>query len=144
MKTKLAALFSLCLLSIWYISCEKNDSPPNENSSVVGNIINGELTLGVDKKSELNKWEKSLAKEGIDANLDDVMLFTANGNHYMRATGNGLTSTTLLRVGDGGTLYSLGITCTSKVCATTSGCVPIDSKRCSSCWSGDCTKTVSL
>lgn len=134
-----------------FLSCEKEGKTSITDQKIVGKVIDGKMTLTLDKATAIAKMESILKKENINADFDNVFLFAANDSYYMRATGGGLTSTTLLRVAeedlDGdGDLVTIGITCTSKACASSSGCVPTKNKKqCTECGggAGDCTKTVS-
>jgi hypothetical protein len=67
-----------------------------------------------------------------------------DNQYYLVASNDTYTSTTLLRKGKDNQLVSAGISCTSKACASSStACVPKpDGKSCTTCLTGDCTKTV--
>ena len=65
---------------------------------------------------------------------------------YLRSYGGDYITTTSLETIADGRLQSRGVSCTSKQCATTSGCIPNSAQTgCTSCGGGlgDCVKTVS-
>ncbi|MEM6720117.1 MAG: hypothetical protein AAF611_12405 [Bacteroidota bacterium] len=76
--------------------------------------------------------------------IEEVKLKKIDDTYYLSMKHGDQVTTTLLKVENGTTLTYAGISCTSKSCSTTDGCIPAkDKKKCTKCpWSTDCTKTV--
>ncbi|RAU83912.1 hypothetical protein [Pontibacter arcticus] len=114
--------------------------------------LDDQLTVGnlkleaADSKAILKGLEASLSA----GNPDSVITFSTSelkkidGAYYLVAKNDEYVSTTLLKKGEGNTLVSAGISCTSKNCGNGDGCIPqADGQSCTPCGTTeDCTKTV--
>ncbi|MFV0177921.1 hypothetical protein OBK27_13415 [Empedobacter falsenii] len=161
MKKHYLKTFCLFLLSFIVFSCSSDDSKNEdisqadanakiENSIVGGKIANikdGKINLLVSKAS-INKGIENLIDPVNENSLsyNESKIINIDNSYYLRSlSDNGLVTTTLLEESNNNGNISLlvgGISCTSKACAGTNGCVPAANKKsCTSCL-GDCTKNV--
>lgn len=140
MKTIFKILFSGILLA--NLSCTHSDDgkknpelDENHRTSIVNKL-----------KYELKTADLLDGFDGSERVLESSVV-EIDGKFYLRTVfDNEYTATTLLKYdASNNSLIEDGITCTSKICATSNGCVPDASGvKCSSCGGGigDCTKTV--
>ncbi len=133
-------LFSFFIL-IGLTSCSSNDVFINEtNAELSAQEANLILTT---VESELNKSEVFDTKIVYKSSK----LLKIIGEYYLRATSDDIVTTSLLKKNQKGSLSYYGISCTSKMCSSSSTqCIPkSDGKACTPCnyGTGDCTKTVS-
>lgn len=139
MKSKL--LFSL-FISFLLISCNKedkkeerytlSDSEKEKIESIVENTLRTELFSHVSRPASEIKVENSFFKE-------------IEGKPYLVSIYDDYRTNSLLEKDSQRMEYVYaGISCTSKICSTSDGCVPKDDKKCTSCMggAGDCVKTV--
>ena len=142
-------------VSFAFYSCEKEEDinvqayenrtiTPKKEDVVIGIYDGNKFQFVVPEGELLNNWNKNLERwEGVNPNLTTIKFEIINGNYYLRARGAEYASTVLLKGTDKLSAVA-GITCTSKTCSTSStSCVPDTKTSCTSCWSGDCTKSVS-
>ncbi len=118
------------------------------SQSVIGRVVNGTPTFTTDVNRLINNWQKILSTQSsIQTQLNSIKIELINGAYYLMASGTPYSSAILLNCAVAtGDLTTSSISCTSKTCATSDGCIPNkDGKSCTSCgWgTGDCTKTVS-
>lgn len=154
-----------CVIALTFISCEKENelnsttdaqeanlsikSTDEEETFIVGRMEGNEFTLLQDEEFLLGNWNWNLEEYfSIDAELTTLEFFTEGGEIYLRARGAEYVSTTALSLVDNVFLVSSDpkISCTSKDCANTTGCIPkADKKSCTECGYGygDCLKVTS-
>lgn len=132
---KLLSLLFIALL----MSCNKDikregytlsDSEKEKIESIVENSLKAEFYSQVGKPSSEIKIEKSFLKE-------------MKGKTYLVSIHKEYRTNSLLKE-DVETMRYIyaGISCTSKGCSNTDGCVPKTETKCSDCGFGDCTKTI--
>lgn len=115
----------------------------------IATIGSSGITFVVSQTTLLGNWNTNLTNlTGISASLNSInIVLGADNNYYAVATGSQYTSTsTVVVVGNDIYAYMTNnytITCTSKDCSQTSGCIPTDGGKCTNC-SGDCTKTTTM
>ncbi|WP_298519915.1 hypothetical protein [uncultured Kordia sp.] len=134
MKKNQIILSLLCVLTIFMTACSSDD------------LTIEEMTLSKSEQDAIVKLVKtnvSIAKN-IQITIDSVKLKKIDDAYYLSSYHGDEITTTLLKVENGIDLKYAGISCTSKSCATSDGCVPHkDGKKCTKCpWSADCTKIV--
>ncbi|MCH2195424.1 hypothetical protein [Kordia sp.] len=105
-----------------------------------------EMTLSKSEQDAIVKIVQtnvSIAKNA-QITIDSVKLKKIDDTHYLSSYHGDEITTTSLKVENGVDLKYAGISCTSKSCYTSDGCIPHkDEKKCTKCtWSADCTKTV--
>lgn len=106
--------------------------------------FSGKISFKQDQKVLLTEFNSFLKKQsGITAKLKRLSIDQVNGNYYLRGFGNTYKSTMLLKKNADGSLQSMGVSCTTSACATTSGCEVTADGTCSPC-SGGCRKTTTL
>lgn len=126
------------IMSIIFLSCSSQDDFINETDARMDAVA---------AEGILQNLERSLneARPELKIKFESSKVIKVDGVYYLRAKSGEYISTTLLERDKDGYLHSKGISCTSKACGTTNGCVPdSDGKKCTSCLAGmgDCTKTV--
>ncbi|RRC96894.1 hypothetical protein EII28_11860 [Fusobacterium nucleatum] len=137
----LGLLFSLFVLSL-LLSCNKDkkeeqytlsDSEKEKIESIVENTLRTELF-------------SHTGRPASDVKIENSFLQNIDGKPYLVSMYGEYRTNSLLEENSKTMEYVYGgISCTSKRCATTRGCVPSDDKlSCTECMSGlgDCTKTV--
>lgn len=109
---------------------ELSDSERERIESIVENSLKAEFYLQARRPSSEIKIEKSFLKE-------------IEGKTYLVSIYKEYRTNSLLKEDEETMRYIYeGISCTSKACSNSDGCVPISETRCSDCGFGDCTKTV--
>lgn len=121
------------------ISCDKynkkdgyklSDSERERIESIVENSLEADFYLRAGRPSSEFKIEKSFLKE-------------IEGKTYLVSIHKEYRTNSLLKENEETMQYVYaGISCTSKGCSNTDGCIPKTETKCSDCGSGDCTKTV--
>ncbi len=106
-------------------------------------LKSGKMTFSKDQKSILKVFNSLIKKSNIDANLTRLEFKQLRDVYYLKGYGDDYKSTMLLVSDGSGNLESSGTTCTTKACATTSGCEVTTAGHCSAC-SGDCTKSTTV
>ncbi|ADX68525.1 hypothetical protein [Weeksella virosa] len=163
MKKHYLKTFFFYLFLAFIFSCSSDDIK-NKNSlqdeinskaesSIIGkkiaSIKNGNIRL-LASDTSINKGVKNLIDPSDQNNIsyNRSTIVNIDNMYYLRSYSNdGLVTTTLLEEEEESNngevnLLVAGISCTSKACSGTNGCVPnANKKSCSSCL-GDCTKTV--
>lgn len=165
MKKKIIYLSLCCILSLTcFIACE--ESPTTMSDDISGksfstksskiypvgvyNEDDENFELSRDEEQLLENWNENLSRlQGIDAQLKQLAFVKTDSVFVLRAKGNEWTSTLLLvetsSIGASKTLAASKISCTSKDCANTNGCLPnFWGTKCTKCnyGFGDCKKTV--
>ncbi|WP_298427019.1 hypothetical protein [uncultured Kordia sp.] len=132
MKKRIFALVLTCALLT--ISCSSDD------------LTIEEMTLSKAEQYAIVKLVSTNLSVGKSAPvvISSVKLKKIEDSYYLSSYHGDKITTTLLKIEGDTTLKYAGISCTSKACSTTDGCVPDkDGKKCAKCpWAGDCTKTV--
>jgi hypothetical protein len=114
------------------------------NSQIVGKIINKQPILTAKQDVMIQNLEKTLKKHlGISAKFSSAEITTNIGNYYIVFKGSEYTTKLPLELKKGN-LVASAISCTTKSCASNSGCTPDWLGRsCSACDGGDCLKVTS-
>jgi hypothetical protein len=114
------------------------------NSQIVGKIIDKQPALTANRGVMIQNLEKTLKKQlRISAKFNSVEILTNSGNYYIVFRGSEYTTKLPLEIKKG-SLVASAISCTTKSCASTSGCTPDWlAKSCSACDGGDCLKVTS-
>ncbi|MGH1383870.1 hypothetical protein [Kordia sp.] len=134
MKKNQLTLVLLCILTMFITSCSSDD------------LTIEEMTLSKSEQDAIVKLVKTNVSitKNAQITIDSVKLKKIEDTYYLSSYHGDEITTTLLKVENETQLKYAGISCTSKSCATSDGCVPHkDGKKCTKCpWSADCTKTV--
>tara|TARA_R100000789_G_scaffold46331_1_gene47048 strand:+ start:528 stop:971 length:444 start_codon:yes stop_codon:yes gene_type:complete len=146
MKKILIFLFSLSIVAC---SNSNNDDlqevKPDQGVNLIQNLSKSESA------ETIAKLEEKVAST-LDPNIsfDSSELKKINDRYYLVSKHGEFTTTSLLKIksnkASNEVLEFDGISCTSKTCATSNGCIPHESgTKCTPCnfGTGDCTKTVS-
>lgn len=149
----------LAIITISFYSCdgEKTDNNDadaktslesrNSQELVIGEFdANENFTFTIDEETLLKNWNTNLSiLSKIEADLTSITVFKEDDQFYIRASGPEYSSTILLHLEDN-KAFGGKVACTSKVCATSTGCIPkSDNLSCTACSqpTNNCTKTVS-
>ena len=114
------------------------------NSQIIGKIIDKQPTLTANRDVMIQNLEKTLKKHlSISPKFNSAEIITNSGNYYIVFKGSEYTTKLPLEVKKGN-LVASAISCTTKSCASTSGCTPdFLGRSCSACDGGDCLKVTS-
>lgn len=121
------------------------------NAQQIAQLVNNQPIWTINTVALISCWNGKLKTEAqIEAQINTLQIVNTENGYLLVGSGAAYTSKlALVTVNrDGNTVLVCGnISCTSKECATTSGCVPsTDKTKCTPCGllnTGDCTKTVS-
>lgn len=96
------------------------------------------------KKFQIFLEKKLKESIGVNVKFESYEIKKINNTYILFSYSEGYTSKSLLRVNKNELYFADdSITCTSKACATTNGCLPYDwNTRCTQRSGGDCTKSV--
>ncbi len=125
-------LIYLGLLALFFLACTSNDDQEFELKDIS------------DLQTSIQLLEINLsASESVPITYQRHELLQIEGEIYLRSHSKEYITTSLLEKDLNNGLRFVGISCSSRHCSSTTGCVPDPSgKSCSDCHEGDCTKTV--
>ena len=121
------------------------------NAQQIAQLVNNQPIWTINTGALISCWNTKLKTDAqIDAQINTLHIVNTENGYLLVGSGAAYTSNlALVTVNqNGNTVLVCGnISCTSKECATTTGCVPsADKTKCTPCGllnTGDCTKTVS-
>lgn len=156
LKSIISKLYSLnsllfLIIPVIIIACSNNNLGSSKNNvkfahevfqKQVGHLVNDKFVIDLPAQEIMDmyvKYNNSLNRDYVGSKFE--IITGQEGNFFRFYNKDGSATTFELNKQIGGYVINSTISCTTKTCSNTSGCIPSLGNKCSKC-TGDCEKTV--